>query len=318
MTVSFLRLLQILACSFLLCMLMNTTIALTVQPTDLPRNLNGINYPEKNSITEMINLLYVSADTKKDTYSLSLPLMAAAQQGDSETYKKVLASINPLLQNMKPDSFKAWLLGRLLFAAKSINDNDTINKVQPELQAIINNFDNNNYSDIYYAFYAWACGYLATLNNDEYFKMKKLMLDSANHLSDAYLGAQNHDALSNAMWAWVMDLQAAANANDKETYDFILKKIIEVSGQPTVEKALTNSLIRTATSSDYPAWAIGIVQLSAAIMHDKNLNLHQALTQAISQATSWGAQPDQTIDNQWKAKAEHVLGQINAILSIEK
>ena len=125
---SFIKLLLTLTCSFLLCMTSNS-FALAMQPTELPRNLNGINYPEKNSITEIIKQLYVSADTKKDAYSLSLPLMAAAQQGDTEAYKKTLASINPLLQDMKPDSFKAWLLGRLLFSAKSINDIDTVNKV---------------------------------------------------------------------------------------------------------------------------------------------------------------------------------------------
>ena len=38
----------------------------------------------------------------------------------------------------------------------------------------------------------------------------------------------------------------------------------------SVTEALKTGLLRTADSNDYPAWAMGIVQLAAARMHDEN------------------------------------------------
>lgn len=110
---------------------------------------------------------------------------------------------------------------------------------------------------------------------------------------------------SNALWAWIMDLQAAANAQDKENYDDILLHMKNMTDQPDIKSALSHGLLRTAASNDYPAWAISIVQSAAVKMGDEKLykELEFPLETSIQDAKTS------------KETAEETLARVNQVLA---
>lgn len=295
----------------------NSTWANTLYSGEtIMKNLGKMDYVNKAEVSADIKKL---AEGKEDIYSLSIPLIASAQQGDKEFYAVVLAKMNAAMAKTEDSPFKAWILGRVLLAADSIGDQTTINDTQVKLSKVLNDISSKikPSTELDYAMYTWANAYLAALNSDQYLLNRDRMLLTANNLSKIYQSNPNPDALSNAVWAWVMSVQAAANANDKTTYDYILSQIKTLSGKPTVQTALEFSLGRTDQSSDYPAWAIGIVRLSAATEKDQSQynELGNALENSIQAAKDWGTKPNQTSANQWKATAEATLGRLNAELA---
>jgi hypothetical protein len=100
---------------------------------------------------------------------------------------------------------------------------------------------------------------------------------------------------------------AAANAQDQEMYGYALKNMRTMMEVSTEAEALTTGLLRTAASNDYPAWALGIVELAAARMHDVKLfnQLQTSLNTSIEAAK---------LSN---ATAETVLAMVNRQLAIE-
>lgn len=301
---------------FLFFFITINTFALQQESTKLPKNLSMINYPGKSAVTESIKQLYLTSDSN-DAYLLSIPLIASAQQGDKKIYATVLEKIQIALNKMPNDYFKAWILGRVLLAADSMGDKPTLAMMKSQLKLILAVPFNKPFADIDYAFYAWAFGYLALLNKHEYKIIQSQLLESAQNLTTVYYQTRTHDALSNAVWAWVLDLQAASYANDKPTYFYILNQIKLITNKSTINEALTDAFVRTDTSSDYPAWGMGIVKLSASTIQDQLLHneLKSALKLSIDEAKKWGSQANQTPENQWKAKAEATLGELNRVLS---
>lgn len=255
------------------------------------KNLSAYSYPERESINTQIKTL--SEEAGENEYLLGMVLLASAQQGDKDPYESVLARMQGSLAKLSKEddnlSYKTWRLGRMLLAADSYGDKATENKVLTELKDILGN--SKTKQD---CFSAWAWGYLANYNKTEYEHAKKQMISSALALTETYqktkqslfadktemeskLNAEESNLLqsdlSNALWAWVLNFQAAANANDEEMYNYIRDQMKSITGQSTVGDALSKGLLRAAASNDYPAWALGIAQLAAATMKDKELFL---------------------------------------------
>ncbi len=208
------------------------------------------------------------------TYNSSVVLYAASLLHDSELYKKTLAEFNIQLKKEPNNSFKAWMLGRLVGAAENINDKKAVKKAQRQLKILLK-------KDIAHdEFRAWSLGYLAALNSEEYQQNKEEMIKAANALEKA------KDALekpANALWAHVMNVQAAARANDETTFESILERMKQFTGKETVAEALAQ-----IPANDWRAWAMGIVSESAALMGDKKLyqELSQPLSSEINKAVS--------------------------------
>lgn len=250
------------------------------------------------------------AEPKMVAYYLCMPFYASAQTYSStqvEEYKnlyyQIKADLLQALDKTDDSSFKAWMLGRVILAAKLMNDNETLNFWLPKMKAILEKCVKDNTKD---EFTAWAWGYLAALDKKEYKAAKKEMLIEAQDLTKLYhklyqeqqqnvLEGKSLDekdeaklqaALSNALWAHVMNLQAAAKDKDGLTFRMILLEIKQIKGSNSVAEALTKGLLRTAASNDYPAWAIGIVRLAAETLPDKELfnELEEPLKKAIHEA----------------------------------
>lgn len=302
-----------------------TTVSRGISPMETKivgyKNLKNQDYKDRLAISTAIDGLYAAA--KGDPYQLSMPLLASAQQGNLAQYRKILPQMKKALKNISEDgkqnAYKAWLMGRVILAADSIDDQATLFGNHSEagmitqLETILK--DPATTQD---CFSAWAFAYLAAVNSQIYGQVRDKMLSYTVALTHAYRNKLIHreeqdksdiqSLRSNALWAQVMVLQAAANANDKTTYDQTSQQIKMLVGKPTVSEALSQGLLRTSDSNDYPAWAMGIVRASAATIGDEAIykELAKPLANSIHDA------------NEAHAKAEAILARLNEILAENK
>lgn len=280
-------------------------------------NLHGTDFAKKSAMTEDIESLLASAKGD-DAYTISMPLLVSARLGDSALYSKSLAAMQSAMQSKKlipsdQNSFKAWMYGRILLAADSIDDSETVSKTLIDLNVLLH--DKETADD---AFDAWAVGYLAALNDVEYNDYKDVLKKSsealtktavqANHKNSTMPADKKQAARSDAIWAWIMVLQAAANVSDTSMYNHALSQLKVVAQQNTVADALSKGLLRSSASNDYSAWALAIARLAAITIGDTKLfaDLDAPTTAAITAA------------EQANAKAEVLLAQVNNQLALER
>lgn len=220
------------------------------------------------NIENVINTLLT--DSKENAYNLSVVVLASAQYADKEKYTKSLPILLSVLKKMEDNSFKSWMLGRVVLAAKLTKDNETLALCLPDLKKLLSSVKKDKLS-------TWAWGYLAALDADEYKSASKHMLDASAFLTVEYLKSKqkttdaksDDDAvvLSDVLWSHVMNAQAAALANDNETFDAILSDMKKVTGKSSVIDALSQ-----IPESDWQAWAIGIVKLAASTIRNESIN----------------------------------------------
>jgi len=298
---------------------------INAQSATRPKNLADVNFTEKTDLENIIDELINSA---KDSYSASLPLMASASTGDKTRYTITLANMLNALDSldntsedtskwMQNNSFKAWMWGRIVLAADSMGDSPTVIKAQKKLEEFLaKNFADNDS----FAFFTWAWGYHAAINQKEYQISKKIMLEGAMTLTKKYNASGNHAMLSDALWAWVMNLQAAAYVADQKSYDWIKEQIKSIAGKNSVTLSLEKGLLRTAQSNDYPAWAMAKVRYAAIVINDKELyqEIETSLLGSIDGALKGNAKAEYALsilDNQLAILAYQYLGMENRVSS---
>lgn len=277
-------------------------------------NLEGILFDERAHVEKITDELAIAAN---NPYAASLPLIAGATLGDSNRYTRTLTRMLDQMKALEesPDkfdswmhsnSFKAWMWGRVLLAAKSMNDDKTIKTANEKLTQYLDGPMNQNDNP---AFFTWAWGYRAALNQSEYQNSVGKMMQGAVQLSaKCKAEPSNHDALSDALWAWVMNISAAANAHDQARYETIKQQIIALTGKNSISGALEFGLLRTEQSNDYPAWALAKVRLAAAIMTDRDV--FQEIDHTLATSAS-GAASSQIAS----AKSEYVLSVLESELA---
>lgn len=226
------------------------------------------------------------SELKTDSaYNSSVVLYASALLMKKKRYVEALNAIKAELAKKPNDSFKAWMWGRIVLAATHFGDKATVDEMLPELKSLLPQVakDEN---------YAWALGYLAAVNPKEYEQNKQAMMDAAKALKKP----------ADALWAHVMNLQAAARQDEKADFYSILMDMRIYTGKTTIAEALAQ-----IPATDWRAWALGIATESAAIMGDKDLyaELNQPIADAITEAV--GA----------KSMANAMLAQINATKASE-
>jgi hypothetical protein len=259
----------------------------------LPKNLNPAK--EKNmpaveekvlqpaAVTRWIETASQKALTEKDpyqrTYLLSMPLLASAYLEEISLYEVIAVSTKQALSKIpvEQNSRKAWLLGRYLAAENLLTKNS------PAVDALAHQYA------------AWGWGYLANANEATYHATHTAMMQAAFDLTKNYQKNKTSkeinpkkiaDDLSSLLWVWVLNLQAAANADDGETYQQILAHIQHVTHKKSIAGALSTGIPDT----DYQAWALSIVYFSAKKMDDEDLSrsISPALTAAMNRAEKGG------------------------------
>lgn len=278
------------------------------------KNLEQSSFPERLSTIEGVNELLKTA--KDDAYLLSMPLLTSAILSDKEHYQKVLHDMTHAMQKNPPEknqySFYAWLYGRVLLASLHIDDGETIANTQKQLKTLLQN--ENTAKD---RFSAWALGYLATLNTHEYSRLRMDMREAGDLLTTYYFEIRDdkkshtdkiQEARSDALWAWVMFLQAAAIYDDYAFYQYSLEQMKRISNESQVSLALAKGLLRTSASNDYPAWAMAMTRLAAVTIADQTLyaELEKPLLKSIDDAKLA------------QAKAEVILAQVNNQLAMDR
>lgn len=276
-------------------------------------NLEQADFSEKNYIKTQLDSLLSS--TAKDAYLLSMPLLISGELGNKDLYASSLNQMNQAMDQMPSNPLKAWLYGRMLLAAHSIGDTETVTKVQSTLKTLLEqlNQDDSTRQD---RFTVWALGYIAALDKSEFDVAKNRMMEGADNLTKEFFKVNSssvseekkQEARSDALWAWVMISQAAANAHEKDHYEQAIKQMLLITQQSSLGDALTKGLLRTAASNDYPAWAISIVRLAAQTMGDKTQydDLLAPLNASIS-----GAKNENKVQ-------ETLLAMVNAYLALER
>lgn len=310
---------QLLCCSLILCSF--GTFSYVLASTNNCRedilmtytNLEKAGFAEKLYITTKIESLL--SDPKNDAYALSMPLLVSAQLGNKGLYRESLNRMNTAMEQIESGPFKAWLYGRILFATHSIKDGNGEFKTQSVLSGLLDGLikDDLNRAD---RFTVWSLGYIAALNKTEFNKARDPMLAGANYLTDAYFKINSstaseekkQEARSDALWAWVMISQAAANANEKDSYQYAINQMLSITKQSSIGEALTKGLLRTAASNDYPAWAIGIVRLAAQTVGDETR--YDELNEPLNKST-YEAKTGEKIQ-------ETLLAMVNAQLAFER
>jgi len=229
----------------------------------------GDKYSNRFASQETIDLLLRQAN---DGYSLSIPLLASGLLGDLNRFNTCSKKMIYELNKLKDDGFKVWLYGRLLLSAGNIRSQEITNQAK---NYILHYLDNNINDRT--AFLTWAIGYIAAFDKYYFDLYKSRLIALSNGLNTLYLTNRNihtnpnkiQSDLSDAIWAWIMVLQAAAFSSDKTTYDFVINEIKTLSNQSSLANALENSLLRTQASNDYPAWGLAIAAFSAASINDE-------------------------------------------------
>lgn len=277
----------------------------------MPKNLSERSVPvwySAKSIKMLLSTALQEAETNEDdsrAYRLSMPLLASALLGDKKSYDNLVKQTLSALNKLSPEknSFKAWIYGRVLLAADGLSDTNVINNTRKEIKKILK--DKNTKKD---ELTAWAWCYLASLNDTEYNHAKENMKNAADQLSKDFLAAESaqeselHNKRAHALWAWVLCVQAAANADDKDMFEYALAQLKEIAKEETVAAALSKHLSRaSSTANDYPAWAMAITRLAAATYgdHDLYAELRDPLQDALGGA----------------AAAEALLAELNAELA---
>jgi hypothetical protein len=266
------------------------------------KNLSTTDYADKAAVTDAILQLFTYARTQANNiYSLSIVLIAAALQGVSENYETVLRELKPALILMDDSPEKNWLMGRMLFAEAMIDPRYVYqsSSISQESMTILP----------YNVMNAWALAYFSSLSPESYVQMRTSMLQAVNDQQTAAI-------LPDALWALIMGLQAAAYANQRSDYDVILQNMKLLTNRQSLTEVFS-FLTRTEDSSDYPAWAIGIVCVAAVCMDDKELfdEVSVLLSEAIQAAKSWTEAAGQSPSNQWKGRAEATMGRIYLVLA---
>ncbi|HSW69946.1 MAG TPA: hypothetical protein VLI69_07355 [Gammaproteobacteria bacterium] len=276
-----------------------------------PKNLNGISFKARKEVETIADNLSVSAH---DPYAASLPLIVSAELGDKKRYKlmrdHMLVELNALQKKptdfpqwMRNESFKGWMLGRVLLAADAMTNTAMVMQIRCKLLHVL---EEPLTKDDSLAFHTWAEAYFTAMDKKNYRMYQEKMRHDTMTLSDEYKAKRTHEALSNVLWACVMDLYAAANAEDRQNYELIKQEIRSLTGTESVSEGLEKNLLRTADSNDYPAWAMARVRLAAAVMHDADL--YSEIEGALTSSTEGAKKAD--------AKAEYALAIVDNQLAM--
>lgn len=204
------------------------------------------------------------------TYDLSIVLIASALLKNNERYSQTLATFQTALLTAPDNSFKAWMIGRMLLAATNMQDHATVEKALPVLKKLLPEVTKDEY-------YAWALGYLAAVSPEEYIENQSAMITAANSLTKP----------ADALWSHVMNLQAAARAKDETTFEAILQQMKTFTKKESIAAALAE-----IPATDWQAWALGITAEAATTIGNKDI--YNQLTQPTATAIIEAVKSDLT------------------------
>ncbi len=254
-----------------------------IKPWIDARNIKGeaLKYLIPASAQNLLRDVIKSTDFSSP-YSISIALLGSSYLKGEENYPVLQAKFFEALGLNKDDSaavmieklqgdfekvgsLKIWLLGRALLAAINRGESDLQLKICSVMTELLKRAGNDPCS-------VWARGYLEMYGGN------------AQPIEETELLSQKTEeqGQDNVLWAIAMNLQSI---KDKQIYDKQLQKLKSFTRTSSVVDALM-----TIPRKDFRAWAMSLVLLAAARMHDTSLYLEIStrLAQEIDESPSKG------------------------------
>lgn len=203
-------------------------------------------------------------DKAKELKIESMLLLVSSMQNSSALYEKERNSMKEILSDKEIKlemPTRVWMLGRMVLAAKMINDQDSTQKLSTTL---LQQLQTLSASDDSSPLTGWAWAYLLTAIPDYY-------QEHVDKLKSYTQDKSEKDYNSTLMWTLVMNLNAAASNTDKETYQYFLTQMINVSPKKTLKSAVDG-----VPKDDYKYWLLSLLQVSIQLMGDEKN--HQDIT----------------------------------------
>lgn len=259
------------------------------------RNLEHVDFKEKNEIISAIDSYQENA---RDAYALSMPLLMAAWLGDKTRYDVLYSAMRTAMESnqlpawvspeMKP-GVMAWLYGRMCVAAEALGKDTQAAEARGAALLIVNELSEST-PPVSNEFTSWALSYIVMgLPADDYQKRRDEMIRNAQAVMDTYTIAAlrippkstaveqvyldaEKTARSNALWAWVMVVQAAAHQGDTKGYKTAWLRIADIAGiyhlrvlKMPLPTNHAEQLANTFPADQYRAW--GFANLVEAAQH---------------------------------------------------
>lgn len=232
-------------------------------------NLSQVSIAPENIPTTLMSEMYNARE--HNLSSLSLRLIVAGAWGNRAHYDLVKKEMLGLLKiedkayenaelkqiSERINSRDAWMLGRMIAAALYMSDKTTADNFAKIMAVHLEREDIKNNPT---AFSVWANGYLleyyAKTSSRKYKKFVDAALTNANTVIAAakqtinYQNFKNDEILSTIIWIDVVNLYAAAVAQDKVNYDAI-KTAMQTD---TKSDSVVNALEKVP-KMDFHMWA---------------------------------------------------------------
>ena len=222
---------------------------------------------------------YLYEKSKEDAiYDLSIALMSASFLKEKELYSVLIEKIFSLLDTIKNDYAKKWIVARIIFSAYIINDAKTYEIFRYQIVDCFKKNDSLNYPDTY--FLVWTFGYVAMTDMSFYQEYEQNMLFCCKTMIENF--EENKSDLSSIAWSVIMLLQAAAFFKKQDIFLTCIKMLCFVTKTTSLANSIRYALTHN-DSSDYSAWAFAIVFTSAQHIGDENeaIECHGALLQSL-------------------------------------
>ncbi len=197
-----------------------------------------------------------------DPYSLSVPLLIAAQSEDDTNYVNARDEMIPAMKELVKDptqySYAAWLYGRMAVAAEYMDD-DSFNSAR-KLKVLLDHEDTKE--DL---FKAWAYAYAGSLGKHSYEHYKYPMRRLADELTLSFQGtAPDKPTASDISWVWAMILQASALNQDTKLYRHAVVNILNTGNFDTLSQAFAQNV----PASDFNLWINATAYRAANTIND--------------------------------------------------
>ncbi|PIQ85548.1 MAG: hypothetical protein COV74_08640 [Candidatus Omnitrophica bacterium CG11_big_fil_rev_8_21_14_0_20_45_26] len=277
-------------------------------------NLREIDYTDKKEVSKQVWRFFeamkampgnTQEEIKLRAYSASVALLVAAGNGN-RIYSQIKDFMKQDIERLTEESFQSWrrwLIGRMALAEFQARGRAPLreNLFGPWLYQIEDVMARADMPKT--EFEIWAFGYLLILyamsedGSIDYNEWKEFGIIRTKELPN-----QTPGDITNRLWAWVLQLAAAASVGDKITFQIIQSEIMKDAGKRTLVDALT-----TIPADDWRAWAFAIGEWAAALIERRvPARFVQAVSKAITNAPNEGDRLIATVTHQLARAASNV------------
>lgn len=261
----------------------------------------------KHDLSTLTNIISKKYEDSTSPYEKSIAMLLHAIKGEHDRTLALITQMQNMFESKKSEpDYEAWLHGRMLAALTILDEMHNPNhgyKYAQKMQDIAKHLDKligkigqhkSWVCTVPTLMSAWAIGYLINYNikiaNTEIVKEQLLELNSLINWKVNTGANTNPNSQGDLLWAITMFIYAAANAKnagivfkaDENYYEKAKDYILQAA--PGCKQILP--ALEKIKETDFRAWAINLVRLSAYLANDAELydSLETAAEDSIQKA----------------------------------